>query len=216
MADSATSEQNPTVISGPNRAFSFWIPVFFDIMDPIREAQEGVILINPFEQAVIIHGRSLESYLQSLAVNEAGKYGSPPASKASVEGMTTRGISESGLVCSICLEDFEVGVEAKEMPCLHKYHSECILPWLKLHSTCPVCRFQMPAEERDKGTSGVEGEGGGEGDSGERRGASGEAQREGDGENSRERRMVWINFPWLVSISESRASEIRDSGVGEN
>ncbi|KAL4200566.1 hypothetical protein AMTRI_Chr02g211810 [Amborella trichopoda] len=123
--------------------------------------------------------------------------------------MTTFKISESGLVCSICLEDFEVGVEAREMPCLRKYH---ILSWLKLHSTCPVCMYQMPIEEeREKGSGGVEGEGGGEGDSRERRGAYGEAEREGDGGNFRERR-VWINFPWLVSISENMASENRDSG----
>ncbi|KAI3697351.1 hypothetical protein L6452_30310 [Arctium lappa] len=33
------------------------------------------------------------------------------------------------------------------MPCKHKFHGESILPWLELHSSCPVCRYQLPSDE---------------------------------------------------------------------
>ena len=33
--------------------------------------------------------------------------------------------------CVICQDTFVVGTAAKQMPCQHVFHTECILPWLK-------------------------------------------------------------------------------------
>ncbi|GMI84197.1 BCA2 zinc finger ATL 4 [Hibiscus trionum] len=133
--------------------------------------RERVILINPFNQTIIVQGsydsnqgglnsnsnhtRALGDYfmspgldllLQHLAENDSNRYGTPPAQKEAIEALSTVKIEEI-LQCSVCLDDLEAGVEAKEMPCKHKFHGECILPWLELHSSCPVCRYQMPADE---------------------------------------------------------------------
>lgn len=74
----------------------------------------------------------------------------PPASKAAVESMPTIEISESFVNldshCAVCKEPFEMGTEAREMPCKHIYHHGCILPWLSLRNSCPVCRHEMPAD----------------------------------------------------------------------
>lgn len=72
-----------------------------------------------------------------------------PASKASIESMPSIEIS-SGHVssechCAVCKEAFELGNEAREMPCKHIYHEDCILPWLKMRNSCPVCRQELPA-----------------------------------------------------------------------
>ncbi|KAL3565046.1 hypothetical protein D5086_033092 [Populus alba] len=81
-----------------------------------------------------------------LAESGPNRYGTPPANKEAVKAMPTVSINQN-LQCSICLEEFEIGSEAKEMPCKHKFHGECIAPWLELHSSCPVCRFLMPSDD---------------------------------------------------------------------
>eukprot|EP01018_Ginkgo_biloba_P005942 Gb_41745 [translate_table: standard] len=130
------------------------------------------------------YGPGLDMLIQQLAENEPNRYGSPPASKAAVEAMPTINIKEDHLgsecsQCAVCKDEFELGCEVRQMPCKHMYHSDCILPWLAQHSTCPVCRFEMPAEEEtgncrpnqlhelssgalDDNTRGIEGGQGGE------------------------------------------------------
>ncbi|GMI99239.1 hypothetical protein HRI_003593200 [Hibiscus trionum] len=77
----------------------------------------------------------------------ANKPGPAPASRASIEAMRRMKVEESGGDCSICLEEFQVDEEAREMPCKHVFHSGCIEKWLRIHGSCPVCRYLMPVAE---------------------------------------------------------------------
>ena len=38
--------------------------------------------------------------------------------------------------CTICLEDFQVGELLTALPCLHRFHAECIRGWVESHSVC--------------------------------------------------------------------------------
>ncbi|XP_071690269.1 E3 ubiquitin-protein ligase SIRP1-like [Rutidosis leptorrhynchoides] len=130
--------------------------------------RERVILINPFNQTIVVQGGGggngsqtrpigslgdyftgpgLELLMQHLSENDPNRYGTAPAQKEAVDAMPTVTIDENSVQCSVCLEDFEVGTEAKQMPCKHRFHSKCIMPWLELHSSCPVCRFELPSDE---------------------------------------------------------------------
>ncbi|WZY76343.1 hypothetical protein YC2023_022727 [Brassica napus] len=75
------------------------------------------------------------------------RVGPPPASPSAIEAVNTVTVSEENLakemVCAICKEEFEVGEEGKELKCLHLYHPSCIVSWLNIHNTCPICRFEV-------------------------------------------------------------------------
>ncbi|KAL5574005.1 hypothetical protein UlMin_023602 [Ulmus minor] len=86
-------------------------------------------------------GLGLDLLLQHLAENDPNRYGTTPAKKEAMEALPTVMIKEN-FQCSICLDDFEIGSKEKKMPCKHRFHSGCILPWLELHSSCPICIFQ--------------------------------------------------------------------------
>ena len=45
--------------------------------------------------------------------------------------------------CPVCQDDFVEGVETIVLPCKHIFHPDCILNWLKLNGTCPVCRLSL-------------------------------------------------------------------------
>lgn len=91
--------------------------------------------------------------LSQIEINGIGRCEQPPASKAAIESMPTIEIDDSHVTnephCAVCKEAFELGTEAREMPCKHIYHSDCILPWLTLHNSCPVCRHELPADSHN-------------------------------------------------------------------
>ncbi|RYP56025.1 hypothetical protein DL771_012189 [Monosporascus sp. 5C6A] len=46
--------------------------------------------------------------------------------------------------CSICTEDFTVGEDVRVLPCDHKFHPQCVDPWLiNVSGTCPLCRLDL-------------------------------------------------------------------------
>lgn len=91
--------------------------------------------------------------LSQIEINGIGRYEQPPASKAAIESMPTIEIEDTHMACeshcAVCKEQFELGSEARQMPCKHIYHQDCILPWLSLRNSCPVCRHELPADSQD-------------------------------------------------------------------
>lgn len=99
-------------------------------------------------------GPGLDALMQQLTESDAGRQGTPPAKKEAVEAMPTVEVSGDAASCAVCLEDYTAGERTREMPCKHMFHAKCILPWLEMHSSCPVCRFQLPANDDSKNSCG--------------------------------------------------------------
>uniref|UniRef100_A0A6M2DIA3 RING-type E3 ubiquitin transferase n=1 Tax=Xenopsylla cheopis TaxID=163159 RepID=A0A6M2DIA3_XENCH len=71
----------------------------------------------------------------------------PPAAKSVIENLPNRDIKHDKEQCTVCLRYFTIGAEAKELPCKHFYHSECIIPWLQKTNSCPLCRHELPTDD---------------------------------------------------------------------
>ncbi|KAM7501871.1 hypothetical protein LguiB_000775 [Lonicera macranthoides] len=107
----------------------------------------------PATMSEFLMGSGFDRLLEQLAqieINGFSRSDQPPASKVAVESLPTIEIADvhidSESHCAVCKEAFLLGSEAREMPCKHIYHSDCILPWLSLRNSCPVCRHELPTD----------------------------------------------------------------------
>ncbi|CAK9142507.1 unnamed protein product [Ilex paraguariensis] len=121
--------------------------------DQDRIDQESIIFTNGFRNAFMDPIMMIDGYgelLESVFRDFGNKDGSLPASKASIEAMPMVKVTEQGAECAICLCEYEICEEVKEMPCRHRYHSDCIGKWLGIHGSCPLCRYKMPVENSEE------------------------------------------------------------------
>jgi hypothetical protein len=114
--------------------------------DPLAAllASLGVLQGNPADY--VNDQRSLDDLLSQLMDQAQG----------GVTGMSEQQVDHLQLVqvfppstddCAICQDEFidpkdvsRKPVFARMLPCEHKYHDECIRPWLRRNGTCPICR----------------------------------------------------------------------------
>jgi len=45
--------------------------------------------------------------------------------------------------CAICAVDYKFGDKIRTLPCIHKFHKECVDKWLVRKSDCPICRHDL-------------------------------------------------------------------------
>ncbi len=51
--------------------------------------------------------------------------------------------SEENKSCTICMCQYELTEEFMILPCLHRFHSECIKEWFSRKNTCPNCKDKV-------------------------------------------------------------------------
>jgi len=97
-------------------------------------------------------GSNFEALLNQLFQN-ANHSGAPPAAKSAIDelnkGLINESHVESKADCAICKEELELGTEYIEMPCKHIFDQACILQWLAIHNSCPVCRLELKTDNPD-------------------------------------------------------------------
>ena len=75
-------------------------------------------------------------------------------SEKEIESIETIKITEEqikkNLEFSVCLEDYKLRENVNKLSCSHLFHNKCVIPWLKLHGTCPVCRESLTEGKRHR------------------------------------------------------------------
>ncbi|EOY04374.1 RING/U-box superfamily protein, putative isoform 1 [Theobroma cacao] len=95
-----------------------------------------------------------EQLLDHLAETDGSRRGAPPASASFVNNLPRVIVSDEhekhdGLACAICKDVLPIGTEVNQLPCFHVYHPSCILPWLSARNSCPLCRYELPTDDKD-------------------------------------------------------------------
>jgi len=60
-------------------------------------------------------------------------------------GQAGDGCAEEDRKCMVCMEAFAVGEPLRALPCLHRYHRQCIDEWLGRSRECPICKRDITA-----------------------------------------------------------------------
>ncbi|CTQ41246.1 E3 ubiquitin-protein ligase RING1 [Babesia microti strain RI] len=110
----------------------------------------GQFMINPDDNS------TMNQIIQFIMENDSNRHGSPPAAAKVVNNLKRHKLSkeESEKLdsCAICHEDYQEGDEVHYLCtnheiCNHCFHVDCIIPWLKEHNSCPVCRYELPTDD---------------------------------------------------------------------
>ncbi|KAK9683053.1 hypothetical protein RND81_10G115000 [Saponaria officinalis] len=129
------------------------------VEDAIRDLEWEILMaVNNFNREVYDMDFNVDMYEAILGEVEDRMNewrGSPPASEAvihnlpSVKLSNAGGLKENEVVCTICRDEVLGDEVVRQLPCLHYYHGDCIVPWLKIRNTCPVCRYELPTDDAE-------------------------------------------------------------------
>jgi len=90
-------------------------------------------------------------------LNQMDGAGPPPMAQENIKEIPTVRVDavllEKNPNCSVCWDDFKLEENVKQLECQHCFHKDCIVPWLELHGTCPVCRKVLSSEGEDGNTT---------------------------------------------------------------
>ncbi|XP_067634655.1 E3 ubiquitin-protein ligase Iruka [Eurosta solidaginis] len=129
--------------------------VLLDFLHSISGGEDGYFgntpmffMGNPGDYA---WGREGIDTIVTQLLNQMETSGPPPLPKEKIDEIpkvhVTTEYVERKTQCSVCWEDFRLDEMVRRLRCSHIYHENCIVPWLDLHGTCPICRKSLSLDE---------------------------------------------------------------------
>ncbi|ODQ54453.1 hypothetical protein SAICODRAFT_210652 [Saitoella complicata NRRL Y-17804] len=95
----------------------------------------------------VFSNRGFDEVVSRLMEQHQGSDAPPPTPEYVINAipafLVDENIAKSEWDCAVCKDDWQIGETALRLPCSHCFHDQCIKPWLKVNSTCPVCRSSV-------------------------------------------------------------------------
>lgn len=93
----------------------------------------------PTQDVENVENVTLAKSKESVSKQEELPAVDPTSTETQIDGKVGVDTSDNSLACSVCTEDFVIGQDLRVLPCNHKFHPECIDPWLlNVSGTCPL------------------------------------------------------------------------------
>ena len=100
-----------------------------------------------------INDHQFENFINIITAFDLQHKGNPPASDRAINNLKKVEINDKninefdGQTCNVCLENFNEGQISIKLDCGHFFHEKCIVHWLKMRNTCPVCRHELESND---------------------------------------------------------------------
>lgn len=139
----------PTIINANNGGNNGGGMLGFDAVNNMLQQVFGNL---PAQMGDYASDTQTQNILNQLFMQHQNQ-GPPPASEDAVSKLPRIKITdehiEKKMDCTVCQCEFELDEEAVKLPCSHTFHSDCILPWFKMNNSCPVCRHELPTDNKE-------------------------------------------------------------------
>lgn len=128
------------------RNFPFPLDMDLDMRLDILEALESAVDFGDLETR---HVSQLQrefnenDYEMLLALDENNHQSGASANQINSLPLSTVQTDNFEEACAICLDNPSIGDSIRHLPCLHKFHKDCIDPWLSRRPSCPVCKSSI-------------------------------------------------------------------------
>ena len=160
-------ERAPTTTDGDNPTMSrspLWMILMGDVdTDPVVVGDAATAARAFGSSRTLLTQEEVQDYLlvnqpppadMSSSSNHSSSEEQQPQDSATVsedeEDGTSSGMEDeptAPLHCAICLDDIDENAPPEtilELPCHHKFHTECIIPWLtERQAKCPLCKYDV-------------------------------------------------------------------------
>jgi hypothetical protein len=118
-------------------------PIYKDVILPrLLEIQEMINMVNEHNR-VSNDSINLDTIYELLSINM--EHYDPP-SQTVLDQCTVKTFDKNKdqvETCVICQCDYDDGDQVKTLTCQHQFHDDCVMQWLKNHSTCPICKTSL-------------------------------------------------------------------------